>query len=490
MIFSQMKHFRGGLAAALFSLVLPLTPLSAAETEFHYLTGGEPHAIQLLAPPPLADSMEQAADLAEVRLVSHDAPSNEVAQALVENKGVALEYFMPIVGEQLLAGQMPKTEAFLKSVHKDAAQVVDDAKDYWKRPRPRRTGQITEKFQLSERPFDRIHDARLGAGGFISRPTRRLDRQSPQHRLASCGNCTALSDGYLCRTRAGASHCARDGGESGISKKSRRGQSRNRHHEEIVCNRTVTSSPCFLNSSNTETYRIKKYMFPAFIMKKLNILFAIVLTAGTLLSTNVVQAQGTLKITEVESDEASGKVDGNSKPDWFELSNLGNATISLSGYTMDDNSDSYALSVPLIGITSIAAGESVIFFESTGGFTTQNFIDWWGVTSPPLQIGSYSGSGVSLGSSGDQVNIFDSTGTAVDGVNFSTATTGSSFVFDAGSIGRSPTGVSQVGVNGAFTSLKTDIGSPGVVPEPSTYALAGGGLIALAGFRRLKNRQA
>jgi acid phosphatase (class A) len=134
MICSHLKYFRNGMAAMLFSLILSWTSLQAADAELHYLTNGEPHATTLLAPPPLIDSAEQAADLMEVRMVSHDAPSNEVATALVENKGVELAYFTPVIGE--LAGQLPKTEAFLKRVHQDAAQVVDDAKDHWKRPRP------------------------------------------------------------------------------------------------------------------------------------------------------------------------------------------------------------------------------------------------------------------------------------------------------------------------------------------------------------------
>lgn len=225
-------------------------------------------------------------------------------------------------------------------------------------------------------------------------------------------------------------------------------------------------------------------------MKKINSSsFAAALTAGILLATASAQAQGLLKITEVESDEASGKINGNSKPDWFELSNVGNAAISLTGYKMDDDSASFSLAVSLTGISSIAPGEAVVFFEG-GGFTAQNFSDWWGPSLGSTQIGTYTGSGVSLGKTGDQVNIYDSTGTLVDGVVLGIATTGSSFYFDTGAVGRSAAGVSQSGVDGAFTSNFSDIGSPGVVPEPSTYALAAGGLIALAGFRRWKNRQA
>ncbi|HEY4415752.1 MAG TPA: lamin tail domain-containing protein [Verrucomicrobiae bacterium] len=232
-------------------------------------------------------------------------------------------------------------------------------------------------------------------------------------------------------------------------------------------------------------------------MKKLNYtLLAAALAASTLLVSNQTQAQGILKITEVQSSEAAETTFTNSQ-DWFELSNVGNAAVNVTGYTMDDNSDLFSKSVVLMGITSIAAGESVVFFETTGTsptLTAADFQAWWGSSlSPALQIGTYSGSGVGLSSSSDQVNIFTSTGTPVDGVLFNTATTGYSFVFDTGAAGRLPTGLSQLGVNGAFASVNGDVGSPGViaaVPEPSTLALAGISLAALAGLRRSQNRKA
>jgi hypothetical protein len=218
-------------------------------------------------------------------------------------------------------------------------------------------------------------------------------------------------------------------------------------------------------------------------------LFALALTASLLPA--VAYAQ--LRITEVESSESNG---GSALPtaDWWELSNLGASSVNLTGYRMDDNSASFALSVALAGITSIAPNESVVFFEVSGGtpLTVLGFQNWWGPSlGASVQIGTYSGSGVGLSASTDQVNLFDSSGTQIDGVSFATATTGTTFEFGDGAIGRSPTGLSLNGVNGAFTSANNDIGSPGVspVPEPSTLALAGCGLAGLFGLRRFKNRQ-
>src|SRR5262249_52764489 len=88
--------------------------------------------------------------------------------------------------------------------------------------------------------------------------------------------------------------------------------------------------------------------------------------------------------------------------DWFEVTNVGSIAISTTGWRMDDNSNSFGLSVPMAGVPSIAPGESVIFIETTGGQTASgnatNFKNlWFGTNSPSnLQVGSYSGGGVGL----------------------------------------------------------------------------------------------
>jgi len=213
--------------------------------------------------------------------------------------------------------------------------------------------------------------------------------------------------------------------------------------------------------------------------------FVSTLIAVALAASLAPSARAQLKITEVQSAENTGTIA--TTADWWELSNFGASTIDLTGYKMDDNSDSFSLSVALTGITSIAAGESVVFAE---GLTADQFRAWWGSgLGSSVQIGTYSGSGVGLSSSSDQVNIFDSTGTQIDGVSFSTATKGYSFVFESGDIGRSSTVLSVAGVDGAFISVNGDVGSPSVapVPEPATIALAGLGLTALLGFRK-RNR--
>lgn len=115
---------------------LSLLPVFAKESkELHYLHDGKPDAITLLAPPPLADSQEQAADLQEVRDVSHAATSSDLAAAKSESK-FTIFTFTPAIGDFFQPGKFPKTETFFSHVQGDAENVVDGAKDHWKRPRP------------------------------------------------------------------------------------------------------------------------------------------------------------------------------------------------------------------------------------------------------------------------------------------------------------------------------------------------------------------
>lgn len=112
---------------------LSLLPLCAQDA--NYLPKGKPDAIALLAPPPLPNSPEQAADLQEVRAVTHAATSSDLADAKAETK-FTIFTFTPAIGDFFQHGKFPKTEVFFSRVQSDADSIVDNAKDYYKRPRP------------------------------------------------------------------------------------------------------------------------------------------------------------------------------------------------------------------------------------------------------------------------------------------------------------------------------------------------------------------
>jgi len=143
---SSLLHHIRALTIIALGFALPTVALRADDTmaeptqpvqtsHLHYLADGQPDAVALLAPPPLADSPEQAADMAEVRAVCHAAPSNDVTVAFSEKK-FSVFNFTPAVGAFFLSDNLPKTTAFFKRMQKDAAAVTDNAKAYYKRPRP------------------------------------------------------------------------------------------------------------------------------------------------------------------------------------------------------------------------------------------------------------------------------------------------------------------------------------------------------------------
>ena len=220
-----------------------------------------------------------------------------------------------------------------------------------------------------------------------------------------------------------------------------------------------------------------------------------IVSLAALLIASMGVAQAQIIISEVDAN-GSLATDGYGA-DWFELKNIGASAVNVTGWKMDDNSASFALAVPIRGITSIAAGQSVIFLEGTATGTTDATIDanfttaWFGGSAPVgLTLANYGGSGVGLSATSDAVNIYDSTGVLQAGVTFGASTTGYTFDNSAGLSGAI-TQVSVAGVNGAFLSANgLETGSPGDItpaPEPTTLALAGlGGLAVLVAVRRRK----
>ena len=197
----------------------------------------------------------------------------------------------------------------------------------------------------------------------------------------------------------------------------------------------------------------------------------------------------TLRITEAMSSSGVGGT-----ADWWEVTNYGSSAVDITGWKVDDSSFTSGSSVALNGITSISAGESVAFLETTtldsGTVATliSSFRTFWGGSAASAQIGYYAGSGIGLSSNGDGLVMFSGTTETTPRVTFGAATTGASFYYGYDAAGDPTTSpntnaiVSTVGtLNGQSTfasatiSTAQNIGSPGTavaaVPEPSSIAL-------------------
>jgi len=179
-------------------------------------------------------------------------------------------------------------------------------------------------------------------------------------------------------------------------------------------------------------------------------------------------APGLLRITEVAPWSSGTAAVG---ADWFEVTNTGGRAIDIQGWKVDDSSESYAGALPLLGVTSIAAGESVIFLETaTPAATRSAFLSTWFGANPPaaLQVGSYTGSSIGLSSGGDAVNLYDKSPTRVANLSFGQSPVSAPFgSFDntaAVNVGA-VTLKSVPGVNHAFIAAQdaNEFGSPGTV---------------------------
>jgi predicted extracellular nuclease len=194
------------------------------------------------------------------------------------------------------------------------------------------------------------------------------------------------------------------------------------------------------------------------------------ISLGSTISQTITIADNEILITEINPSGSGSSYSA----DWFELSNTSASSVSIAGWKMDDNSNAFVNSVVLRGVSSIAAGSSVIFLESDATGANDATIlaifcgAWFGTSTPPSSFlyGFYGGSGVGLSSGGDAVNVFDATGNLVTRVDFAAASSTATFENNSGVSPAST--LSVAGVNGASVSFSgAESGSPGTTTNPN-----------------------
>jgi hypothetical protein len=242
-------------------------------------------------------------------------------------------------------------------------------------------------------------------------------------------------------------------------------------------------------------------------------------------------AHAAIVITEVDPFGNSASYGGSTGGDWFELTNTGTSAVSIAGYTMTDNhaasntatpyavgatisignlSGSRATFGPAVltlagGATSLAAGQSAVFIESSSNASGSSTLigkfesAWFGANVPAnFLVGTYNDGGGSgtlygLGTDSDMVNIFNgsTSGAALMASVAFGADTGTPVATFDNALGLNDVTLTQksvAGVNGAFLSANgAEIGSPGAVPLPPALILFSSGfaaLAAVAGFGR------
>jgi hypothetical protein len=181
---------------------------------------------------------------------------------------------------------------------------------------------------------------------------------------------------------------------------------------------------------------------------------------------------------------------GDTNREFVEFTNLGPAPVDFTGWSYDDDSRLVG-AFPLSAFGVVAPGESVIITEMNPNAFRAN----WGLDASVKVWGPYTNN---LGN-GDEINLFDDTGTLVDRLTYG------SNPRTRGISGR-PTGADALGANdvsqwvfssvgdveGSWRSSVGDVGSPGFtsfaapVPEPETYAMMLAGLAVVAGLMRRK----
>lgn len=121
-------------AAILTAFMVAGLALTSRGQARHYLSDLS-LAEELLPPPPLPGSPEQAADLAEVTAISRARTDSDTALAQSERVFFIFS-FTPAIGSFFQSNNLPQTVALFRRVQAETDRITSVAKTNWNRPRP------------------------------------------------------------------------------------------------------------------------------------------------------------------------------------------------------------------------------------------------------------------------------------------------------------------------------------------------------------------
>jgi acid phosphatase (class A) len=125
-------------AVGLLMLVVALVaaPVAAQSSRhYYYLKPGVINLTVLLPPPPDVASAQARSDQAQVAAAVAGRTSREFLEAEDESARDVF-FYTPSVGTGFTPQRLPVTEAFFSRIGSDVKGLVDEAKNYWERPRP------------------------------------------------------------------------------------------------------------------------------------------------------------------------------------------------------------------------------------------------------------------------------------------------------------------------------------------------------------------
>jgi acid phosphatase (class A) len=127
-----VKH---GLAVAFLAGVV-LFPVGGAWAKGdYYVSPADVDLEDILPPPPVPGSPEQAADMQAVMDAQNARSAKDVEQALADFKK-SIFRFKDVLGPNFKPATLPYTNAFFRRILGDDEVIVSDAKDFFARPRP------------------------------------------------------------------------------------------------------------------------------------------------------------------------------------------------------------------------------------------------------------------------------------------------------------------------------------------------------------------